>query len=186
MLAHGDEFARTQGGNNNVYCQDNEIAWMNWDRLEEAERLHSFTKRLITLRREHPIFRRRRFLTGGALGTDAGDREIAWLVPDGSLMTQEDWDSAFGKALTVYLNGDGITETDRRGRRVTDDSFILMFNAHFEDIEFTVPPAEFGARWEVLVDTTEAVGYPSEPVSLAAGDSTVVPARATLVLKQSE
>ena len=186
MLAHGDEFARTQGGNNNVYCQDNEIAWMNWDRLEEAEQLHSFTKRLITLRREHPIFRRRRFFTGGALGTDAGDREIAWLVPDGRLMTQEDWDSAFGKALTVYLNGDGITETDRRGRRVTDDSFILMFNAHFEDIEFTVPPAEFGARWEVLVDTTEAVGYPSEPVSLAAGDSAVVPARATLVLKQAK
>ncbi|WP_066526231.1 glycogen debranching protein GlgX [Corynebacterium bouchesdurhonense] len=186
MLAHGDEFARTQGGNNNVYCQDNEIAWMNWDRLEEAEQLHGFTKRLISLRREHPIFRRRRFLAGGALGTDAGDREIAWLVPDGRLMTQEDWDSAFGKALTVYLNGEAITETDRRGRRVTDDSFILMFNAHFEDIEFTVPPAEFGARWEVLVDTTEPLGYPSEAVSLAAGDTTVVPARSTLVLKQAE
>ena len=186
MLAHGDEFARTQGGNNNVYCQDNEIAWMNWDRLEEAEQLHGFTKRLISLRREHPIFRRRRFLAGGALGADAGDREIAWLVPDGGLMTQEDWNSAFGKALTVYLNGDAITETDRRGRRVTDDSFILMFNAHFEDIEFTVPPAEFGARWEVLVDTTEPLGYPSEAVSLAAGDTTVVPARSTLVLKQAE
>lgn len=186
MLAHGDEFARTQGGNNNVYCQDNEIAWMNWDRLEEAEQLHGFTKRLISLRREHPIFRRRRFLAGGALGADAGDREIAWLVPDGGLMTQEDWDSAFGKALTVYLNGDAITETDRRGRRVTDDSFILVFNAHFEDIEFTVPPAEFGARWEVLVDTTEPLGYPSEAVSLAAGDTTVVPARSTLVLKQAE
>ena len=186
MIAHGDEFARTQGGNNNVYCQDNEIAWMNWDRLDEAEQLHSFTRRLIALRREHPIFRRRRFLVGGALGTDAGDREIAWLVPDGGLMTQEDWDSAFGKALTVYLNGDGITETDRRGRRVRDDSFLLMFNAHFEDIEFTVPPAEFGERWEVLVDTTEPLGYPSEAVSLTAGDATVVPARSTLVLKQAQ
>lgn len=186
MIAHGDEFARSQDGNNNVYCQDNETAWMNWDRLDEAEDLHTFTKRLIAIRREHPIFRRRRFLAGGALGTDAGDREIAWLVPDGKLMTQENWDSPFGKALMVYLNGDAITEEDRHGRRVTDDSFLLMFNAHFEDIEFTVPPAEFAARWEALVDTTQPHGYSPDPAEVAAGETIVVPARSTLVLKQVE
>ncbi|QYH19510.1 glycogen debranching protein GlgX [Corynebacterium aquatimens] len=186
MLAHGDEFARTQGGNNNVYCQDNEIAWMNWDRLEEAQDLHAFTKRLIAIRKKHPVFRRRRFLSGGALGEDVVDREIAWLVPDGQLMTQSDWDYAFGKALMVYLNGDAITEEDRRGRKVSDDSFVLMFNAHFEDIEFTVPPKQFGGAWEILIDTTEPLGYPVEKAVLAAGDTVVIPARSTAVLKQVE
>ena len=186
MIAHGDEFARTQNGNNNVYCQDNEIAWMNWELLEESKELHDFTKRLIAIRKAHPVFRRRRFLSGGALGEDVPDREIAWLTPDGQLMEQSDWDFAFGKALMVYLNGDAITEADRRGRKVNDDSFALLFNAHFEDIEFTVPPQQFGAKWEMLIDTTEPLGYPEEKTVVAAGDTVVVPARATLVLKQVE
>ena len=186
MIAHGDEFARTQRGNNNVYCQDNEIAWMNWELLEESKELHDFTKRLIAIRKAHPVFRRRRFLSGGALGEDVPDREIAWLTPDGQLMEQSDWDFAFGKALMVYLNGDAITEADRRGRKVNDDSFALLFNAHFEDIEFTVPPQQFGAKWEMLIDTTEPLGYPEEKTVVAAGDTVVVPARATLVLKQVE
>ena len=186
MIAHGDEFARTQNGNNNVYCQDNEIAWMNWELLEESKELHDFTKRLIAIRKAHPVFRRRRFLSGGALGEDVPDREIAWLTPDGQLMEQSDWDFAFGKALMVYRNGDAITEADRRGRKVNDDSFALLFNAHFEDIEFTVPPQQFGAKWEMLIDTTEPLGYPEEKTVVAAGDTVVVPARATLVLKQVE
>ncbi len=186
MIAHGDEFARTQGGNNNVYCQDNEIAWMKWDRLAEAEDLHGFTKRLIAIRKAHPVFRRRRFLTGGALGEDVEGREIAWLVPDGRMMTQSDWDYAFGKALMVFLNGNAISESDRRGRKVTDDSFVLMFNAHYEDIDFTAPPKQFGSHWEVLIDTTEPLGYPVEKAVIGAGDSVTVPARSTLVLKQVE
>ena len=132
------------------------------------------------------MFRRRRFLSGGALGEDVVDREIAWLVPDGKLMTQDDWDYAFGKSLMVYLNGDGITEQDRRGRKVSDDSFVLMFNAHYEAIDFTVPPEQYGASWEVLIDTTEPLGYPAEKSVLKAGDTTTVPARSTLVLKQVE
>ncbi|OFT83754.1 glycogen debranching protein GlgX [Corynebacterium sp. HMSC29G08] len=186
MIAHGDEFARTQNGNNNVYCQDNEIAWMNWELLEESKELHDFTKRLIAIRKAHPVFRRRRFLSGGALGEDVPDREIAWLTPDGQLMKQSDWDFAFGKALMVYLNGDAITEADRRGRKVNDNSFALLFNAHFEDIDFTVPPQQFGATWEMLIDTTEPLGYPEVKTVVAAGDTVVVPARATLVLKQVE
>ncbi|MCT1627838.1 glycogen debranching protein GlgX [Corynebacterium sanguinis] len=186
MIAHGDEFARTQGGNNNVYCQDNEIAWMNWDRLEEAEELHDFTRRLIAIRKQHPVFRRRRFLEGGALGNDVVDREIAWLVPSGKLMKREDWDFAFGKALMVYLNGNAITEPDRRGQRVSDDSFILMFNAHFEAIEFTLPDKWLGSKWEVLIDTTEPLGYPADQDALDAGATISVPARSTVVLKQIE
>ncbi|OFP35977.1 glycogen debranching protein GlgX [Corynebacterium sp. HMSC071B10] len=186
MISHGDEFARTQGGNNNVYCQDNEIAWMNWDRLQEADELHDFTKRLIAIRQAHPVFRRRRFLSGGALGEDVLDREIAWLVPDGQLMEQKDWDFAFGKALMVYLNGDAITEPDARGRQVTDDSFVLMFNAHYEDIEFRIPPQKFGAKWEVLIDTTEPLGYPVGFAPAEAEGTLTVPARSTIVLKQIE
>ncbi|QPK82653.1 glycogen debranching protein GlgX [Corynebacterium qintianiae] len=186
MIAHGDEFARTQGGNNNVYCQDNEIGWMNWDRLEEAEELHDFTRRLIAIRKQHPVFRRRRFLEGGALGNDVMHREIAWLVPSGKLMKREDWDFAFGKALMVYLNGDAISEPDRRGQRVSDDSFILMFNAHFEDIGFTLPEKWLGSKWEVLIDTTEPLGYPVDKDAVEAGATIDVPARSTIVLKQIE
>ncbi|MDY5786549.1 glycogen debranching protein, partial [Corynebacterium sp.] len=186
MIAHGDEFARTQNGNNNVYCQDNELAWMNWEHLDTADELHDFTRRLIAIRKQHPVFRRRRFLEGGALGAAGSEREIAWLVPDGRLMTQEDWDFAFGKALMAYFNGAAITEVDRRGQRIEDDSFILMFNAHFEDIEFTLPDATLGAEWEVLIDTTEPLGYPAEKENIPAGGTKTVPARSTVVLKQIE
>lgn len=120
------------------------------------------------------------------MGEDVEGREIAWLVPDGRMMTQSDWDYAFGKALMVFLNGNAISETDRRGRKVTDDSFVLMFNAHYEDIDFTAPPKQFGSHWEVLIDTTEPLGYPVEKAVIGAGDSVTVPARSTLVLKQVE
>ncbi|WKD57398.1 Glycogen debranching enzyme [Corynebacterium capitovis DSM 44611] len=186
MISHGDEFARTQKGNNNAYCQDNELAWMNWDHLDIAEELHDFTRRLINIRKKHPVFRRRRFLQGGALGADVVDREIAWLVPSGKLMNQEDWDFAFGKALMAYLNGSAITDSDRRGQRVQDDSFILMFNAHFEDIEFTLPGKELGAKWEVTIDTTKPLGHPDEYEHIPAGGTKLVPARSTVVLKQIE
>ena len=186
MISHGDELARTQGGNNNVYCQDNEIAWMNWEHLDAAENLHDFTRRLIAIRKNHPVFRRRRFLAGGPLGADVQDRDIAWLVPSGELMTQGDWDFAFGKALQVYLNGNQIIEPDQRGQRVTDDSFLLMFNAFHEDIEFTLPPKNLGAKWEVLIDTTEPLGYPAETEEIEALGTKNVPARSTIVLRQIE
>ena len=186
MLSHGDELGRTQNGNNNVYCQDNELAWMDWKQLEENASLHEFTRRLIDIRRRHPVFRRRRFLAGGPLGSDVRDRDIAWLVPEGTLMTQDDWDFAFGKALMVYLNGDAITEPDRRGQPITDDSFILMFNAHHEDIEFTLPPRFLGAKWQLVVDTTEASGYPEESAIIEAEGTITVHARSTAVLKQIE
>ena len=139
MIAHGDEMARTQSGNNNVYCQDSPLSWINWNQLEEFDPLVKFTRRLLRIRANHPVFRRRRFLAGGPLGEDMKQRDIAWLVPSGKLMTQADWDFFFGKSLMVYLNGDAIAEPDSRGQRIVDDSFILCFNAHHESIEFTLP-----------------------------------------------
>ncbi|MGP6172848.1 glycogen debranching protein GlgX [Corynebacterium sp. A21] len=186
MISHGDEIGRTQGGNNNVYCHDSELAWMDWEQLDKNAALHGFAKRLLNIRKRHPVFRRRRFLAGGPLGADVRDRDIAWLVPSGKLMTQSDWDFAFGKSLMVYFNGDAITEPDSRGEKIKDDSFILMFNAHHEPIAFTLPPTYFGQKWQLIVDTTEDSGYPLEAEVIDAGGTIEVPARASMVLKQIE
>lgn len=183
MIAHGDEMARTQNGNNNVYCQDNETSWMDWELADKNAALVEFTKRLITIRRNHPVFRRRRFLAGGPLGSEVGDRDIAWLVPSGKLMGQSDWDFAFGKSLMVYFNGKAIQEPDARGQRIEDDSFIMMFNAYHEPIDFTLPDTEFGPAWKLIVDTNVDTGYPDEAKTLRAGDSITVEARSTLILR---
>ena len=188
MLCHGDELGRTQGGNNNVYCQDNEISWIDWSMLEQEKNIamHGFTKRLINIRKNHPVFRRQRFLAGGPFGSEVKDRDIAWLVPSGKLMTPEDWDFEFGKALMVYLNGNAITETTARGERITDDSFIMIFNAHHEDIEFTLPKKDLGASWRLIVDTSDSGGYPDEEKLIAAEGTIKVQPRSTLILRQTE
>ncbi|MBE7338753.1 glycogen debranching protein GlgX [Corynebacterium aurimucosum] len=188
MLCHGDELGRTQNGNNNVYCQDNETSWIDWSMLEQEKNsaMHGFTKRLINIRKNHPVFRRQRFLAGGPFGSEVKDRDIAWLVPSGKLMTPEDWDFEFGKALMVYLNGNAITETTARGERITDDSFIMIFNAHHEDIEFTLPKKDLGASWRLIVDTSDSGGYPDEEKLIAAEGSIVVQPRSTLILRQTE
>ena len=188
MLCHGDELGRTQGGNNNVYCQDNEISWIDWSMLEQEKNIamHGFTKRLINIRKNHPVFRRQRFLAGGPFGSEVKDRDIAWLVPSGKLMTSEDWDFEFGKALMVYLNGNAITETTARGERITDDSFIMIFNAHHEDIEFTLPKKDLGASWRLIVDTSDSGGYPDEEKLISAEGTIMVQPRSTLILRQTE
>ena len=188
MLCHGDELGRTQGGNNNVYCQDNEISWIDWSMLEQEKNIamHGFTKRLINIRKNHPVFRRQRFLAGGPFGSEVKDRDIAWLVPSGKLMTPEDWDFEFGKALMVYLNGNAITETTARGERITDDSFIMIFNAHHEDIEFTLPKKDLGASWRLIVDTSDSGGYPDEEKLISAEGTIMVQPRSTLILRQTE
>ncbi len=142
MLLAGDELGRTQQGNNNAYCQENELTWIDWDNQDED--LFGFVRGLIRLRAEHPVFRRRRFFDGEG---------IAWFTPAGEQMTGKDWENGFAKSLTVFLNGDAIDEPDRRGRQVRDDSFLLLFNASELDIEFTVVPPEFGESWEKVLDT---------------------------------
>jgi isoamylase len=153
MLAHGDEIGRTQKGNNNGYCQDNELSWMDWSNVDVD--LLAFTRRLTELRREHPIFRRRRFFDGRPVRRRGQDTlpDIEWFTPDGAEMTEEDWDSGFGRAIAVYLNGQGIAGGDSRGQRVLDDSFLLCFSAHDQAIEFRLPGAEYAEAWEIELDT---------------------------------
>ncbi|MGX1737943.1 glycogen debranching protein GlgX [Corynebacterium flavescens] len=188
MISHGDEMGRTQSGNNNAYCQDNELAWMDWSLLKEEKfaAVHGFCKRLISIRRNHPAFRRERFLAGGPLGSDVQDRDIAWLVPSGRLMTQDDWDHDFGRSLMVYLNGSAIREKTARGEDIDDDSFIMIFNAHDGDIEFTLPQRDLGAKWELIVDTADSGGYPAEDTIIDAQGTITVQPRSTLLLRQVE
>jgi pullulanase/glycogen debranching enzyme len=153
MLLGGDEIGRTQGGNTNAYCQDNEISWFNW---QEADwDLFEVVAGLIRLRQAHTVFRRRRFFLGRAIhGTGVGD--IGWLRPDGQAMSEEDWQAGYAKSLAVYLNGQGLHELDVRGQQLVDDSFYLMFNAHYEPLTFTTPQG-LGAVWVKVLDTHEAL-----------------------------
>src|ERR1700734_3709007 len=185
MISHGDELGRTQNGNNNGFCQDNELTWVHWDKADT--KLLEFTRSVSALRAAHPLLDRRRFFKGvpvrrrGAVGQP----DISWFRPDGSEMSDEDWDSGFGKSVAVYLNGLGIPDHDARGQRVTDDSFFLCFNAHHEPIEFRLPPGEFGRTWLPVVDTAEATN-PVDRQPIPAGDTVQLAARATVVLQAGD
>jgi isoamylase len=166
MLLHGDELGRTQGGNNNAYCQDNEISWVDWDRARDFEVLTEFTARLARLRHDHPVLRRRRFFQGRSVrGTNLED--IAWLTPAGVQMTDEEWTTGQARALAIFLNGEGIPDPDRRGRRLHDDSFLLLVNPTASGVTFIVPDERYGSSWTVLLDTTEPE-MGAEPVLLSA------------------
>ncbi len=149
MLLGGDESGRSQGGNNNAWCQDNEISWFDWT-VTDGELLE-FTRRAIELRREHPVFRQQSFLSGAA--SASGLPDVWWFQPDGKRMTQRDWTNADTKTLGVFLNGQEIRARTDHGEEITDDSFLLLFNAHFEPVEFTLPSRRLGARWSVELAT---------------------------------
>ncbi len=191
MISHGDEFARTQHGNNNAYCQDNELAWVEWpDETEGAEgglskELLAFTRAMVWLRRDHPVLRRRRFFHGRPVeGTHDDLSDIAWFTPEGREMTQRDWDSARASALTVFLNGNAISEPGPRGERITDDSFLLMFNASPKPLEFLVP-VNHGRQWQVVVDTARADGVPpGTGPKVQAGDRLTLADRSMTVLQR--
>ncbi|MFC4531853.1 glycogen debranching protein GlgX [Sphaerisporangium dianthi] len=153
MLSHGDELGRTQLGNNNAYCQDNEVSWVDWSLLRSESGLLDFIRALAAFRKRHPVFRRRRFFLGRVPEGDV--RDIVWLTPSGKEMTSGDWHSGFGKAMAVFLNGEAISEPGPRGERITDDSFLLLVNAHHENITFTLPGGEFGPGWQPVLDTAE-------------------------------
>ncbi|MFC4602100.1 glycogen debranching protein GlgX [Rhodococcus kronopolitis] len=182
MLAHGDEMGRTQLGNNNVYCQDSPLSWMDWSLAQTNSELIEFTRRAIALRTAHPVFRRRRFFEGLPIRSGEQARDIAWLTPSGVEMTPADWDSGFGRSLAVFLNGDGIPEPNERGEPVRDDSFLLCFNAHDEQIEFTAPGDGDGGHWEVALDTAAPTG--ASTTVLAPGASLTAPARSLTVLRR--
>lgn len=183
MLAHGDEMGRSQRGNNNVYCQDNELSWMDWSLAEANADLVAFTRNVIALRTEHPVFRRRRFFEGRPIRSGDQSRDIAWLTPSGEEMTPEHWDSGFGKSLAVFLNGEGIPEPDQRGQRVVDTSFLLCFNAHHEPIEFVTPDGAHADEWSVAIDTDVADGV--REFSVTAGKPILVEARSMVVLRRT-
>jgi glycogen operon protein len=152
MLLGGDEFGRTQQGNNNAWCQDNGISWYGWEHEEWQQRLLAFTRRLIALRREHPVFRRTRFLEGQGREV-SGLPDVWWFRADGRRMTRRDWAAADVHTLGVFLNGDELAETTPDGRPIEDDTFLLLFNAHFEDVEMRLPNQGYGREWELEVST---------------------------------
>jgi glycogen operon protein len=166
MLLGGDEIGRTQRGNNNAYCQDNEISWYDWSDVNSG--LLAFTTRLIELRHEHPVLRRKHWFQGRPI---RGTIDLGWFKPDGTEMNDEDWDSARVNAVGVFLNGEAITDRDRRGQPVTDNSFLLLFNAQADTIAWTLPK-QWGKRWEAVLDTSGAMGLNSGQKSpLREGDS---------------
>ncbi|GII97961.1 glycogen operon protein [Sediminihabitans luteus] len=183
MIAHGDELGRTQQGNNNVYCQDNELSWVDWELDEEREALLEFTRRLVHLRLEHPLLHRRRFFTGrDGRDPDAPSDalpDIEWFDITGERMDDEDWANSFARSVMVFLNGDAIDERDARGAEVVDDSFLLLLNAHSEPLGFTLPHAEYGETWTVVLDTDGAVSPGDE---LAAGATLTAEGRSVVVL----
>ncbi|OBG98729.1 glycogen debranching enzyme GlgX [Mycobacterium sp. E3251] len=181
MICHGDELGRTQHGNNNGYCQDNELTWIDWSKTDNG--LLEFTRLVSALRANHPVFRRRRFFSGKPLGRRGQDGlpDIAWFTPEGTEMTEEDWGAGFAKSVAVFLNGHGIPDRDARGQRVLDDSFLLCFNAHYEPIEFTLPAKEFGASWQLVVFTGPDEETPAEEVP--GGGTLTVDAHTAVVLQ---
>ncbi|MDT5350612.1 MAG: isoamylase [Mycobacterium sp.] len=155
MITHGDEIGRTQLGNNNVYCQDSELAWMDWSLVDKNSDLLAFARKATGLRRKHPVFRRRRFFDGEPIRSGDEVRDIAWLTPYGTEMTPEEWNTSRHKCLGVFLNGDAITAPDARGQRVVDDSFLLCFNSHQGAVDFAMPPDDYAQQWAVELDTND-------------------------------
>ena len=168
MISHGDEIGRTQDGNNNTYCQDSPIAWVDWSKIEDNAELLEFTRKAVALRKKHPVFRRRRFLAGKPVRSPDEVRDIAWLTPAGAEMTPEDWGSGFGRSIAVFLNGEAIPEPNARGERVRDDSFLLCFNAHDEPLDFVLPPEDYAVQWVTALDT--AVPDGADEATIAAGE----------------
>jgi isoamylase len=179
MIAHGDEFGRTQRGNNNGYCQDNELSWTDWSLDQEQRELLDFTRALVRLRRAHPVLRRRRFF-GGARGAH-GLGDLTWFRPDGNPMQDSNWNWDEARAVTVFLNGEAITEPGPTGERVVDDSFLILLNGHYEPLEFRLPGDPYGSAWTVAADTAEPAGGGDE-TEHKAGSTVRLQARSTLVL----
>ncbi|PJJ63420.1 glycogen debranching protein GlgX [Compostimonas suwonensis] len=183
MIAHGDELGRTQNGNNNAYAQDSELSWIHWDQVDEP--LVEFTAAVSRLRKEHPVFRRSGFYDGRPVKRGEGDPlpDLVWLNAEGTEMQPEQWDEGLARTVGVFLNGQGIGERDARGQRVVDASFLLYFNAGEDDVEFTLPPAEYSPEWEIVVDTA---GEAADSVPRPAGAKHTVLSRSLVVLRAYE
>jgi glycogen operon protein len=182
MLLGGDEFGRTQHGSNNAWCQDNEISWFDWSLLEENAELHEFVKKLIVLRRSHPVFRRRQFLQGVDEDGAGGLPDVWWFRTDGHRMTKSDWESG-ERTVGMFLNGEEIAAPDEKGQRILDESFVLLFNAHHEDVTFTLPNRRFGEHWSLVLSTTEPDAEPNS-LEVDALEEIVVGGRSLVLLRR--
>jgi glycogen operon protein len=179
MILGGDELGRSQKGNNNGYCQDSQISWFDWSLSKENEDFINFCRELVYFRRQHPVFRRRKWFQGQAI---RGVADIGWYNPDGVEMTQEQWDVGYAKSIAVFLNGTKIPSPGPQGQKVTDDSFLLFFNAHWETIEFTLPEPFQRGEWSMVIDTKEPRFIQTEQIYT--GDQTLpVAARSLVVLR---
>jgi isoamylase len=176
MILGGDEIGRTQGGSNNAWCQDNEISWVDWEHADHE--LSEFTRRLIALRREEPVFRRRDFLTG-AEHNASGQPDVVWLRPDGPAMADADWDQDDARALGVFLNGEELISLDRDGDQTSGDSFIVLFNAHHDGVRFTIDP-DLGTDWsiELASDTFDT--------DVVIDGSMILPGRSLRILRRTQ
>jgi glycogen operon protein len=182
MLLGGDEIGRTQRGNNNAWCQDNEVSWYDWNSDPHAEELRDFTRRVIRLRRQHPVFRRDSFLRGQKIG-ESELPDVWWFRADGRKMTRRDWNDG-ERVLGMFLNGKGITSLGHRGEQIEDDSFIVLFNAHHEDRAFMLPRRGFGAQWTVELSTAEPL-VPADSIGYGARTEVPVMSRSITILKRA-
>jgi glycogen operon protein len=181
MISHGDELGRTQVGNNNVYCQDNALAWVDWELDDDQQQLLAFTGAVVALRHKHPVFRRRRFFAGSAdHGGESQLGDIYWLKPDGTQMTEGDWRNGEARLMGVWLNGSAIPEPDKRGRRILDDDFLIVFNAGADDASFKLPTGAWDGQWAIEVDTNAVL---VDPGWHAAGSTLPVGGRSVVVLR---
>jgi glycogen operon protein len=182
MLLGGDELGRTQGGNNNGWCQDNEISWYDWKLAEHNADLRAFAQKLIALRRVHAVFRRRQFLFGREV-EGSGLPDVAWFRVDGERMRDEDWDAS-PPVIGVFLNGEEIAAPDARGRQVLDESFLMLFNGNDGDCTFTLPAAEFGEAWTVVLSTADP-GLEPGTVELESGGEADLVSRSVVLLRRA-
>ena len=181
MLLGGDELGRTQGGNNNAYCQDNEVSWFDWSRVDEP--MLAFTAALVDLRRSNPVFRRRRFFHGRPV-RGSGISDIGWFTAAGTEMTEADWEEGEAKAMGVFLNGRDIPGLDTRGERVSGDSFLILLNAGPEAVAFTLPKGNWGESWTKMVDTWDGAVLDGGGSPLTGGEELEVGAHASVLLRR--
>lgn len=182
MLLAGDEVGHSQRGNNNAYCQDNELSWLDWDLDEEAQELLAFTRDLIRLRREHRVFRRRSFFQNRAI-RGSSVRDIVWLDPNGTQMSDEQWRESFARSLGVYLSGRGLNEQDERGQVIVDSDFLVLVNAHHDAVEFRLPAQPDDARWVLRLDTADPAGFVRESRESRPNDTYVVQGRGLVLFE---
>ncbi len=180
MLSAGDEIGRSQRGNNNAYCQDNELSWLDWQNADKD--LLEFARQIIKFRKEHPVFRRRKWYQGRSIRGSVDD--IAWFRPDAKVMSDEDWSNGFAKSLAVFLNGEVIPTPDQFGRRIIDSSFYLIFNPHWEPVNFVLPPEKWGKNWRFEFSTALTQSKNGNTLNHPAGSELMAEPRSLIVLSR--